>query len=312
MMFVFLTRSYDEGFRVFTGSGARADEKTAKDFDEALTFSGVKDSAEACAVMFRRKGKIYVLARSMDTGRKDKNTRNILFTFCVVLGRNEGDTARRIFSHLAGGWDECEEFMRSCLRSTSFEHEKFLAFLADYSPEAKLPPNYAILRCAKGGTPAVRTVRPSGFWRHVRYGAVYLAVIACVVYVTSGLHSSMNVTRIADEAKSYTDSAGAKLRSSEEELAALSADVHARLKALHDEEQALREAEGTIAELYDEARSAHEDIELSYRRIRSMQNADNREAEHLAKSSGEAADKAGAVSGTLPEKVKALREKLGL
>ena len=311
MMFVFLTRSYDEGFRVFTGSGTRADEKTAKDFDEALTFSGVKDSPEACTVMFRRKGKIYVLARSMDTGRKDKNTRNILFTFCVVLGRKEGDTARRIFSHLAGRWDECEEFMRSCL-GKNFEHEKFLAFLADYPAEAKLPPNYAILRCAKGGTPAVRTVRPSGFWRHVRYGAVYLAVIACVVYVTSGLHSSMNVTRIADEAKSYTDSADARLRSSEEELAALSADVHARLRAIHDEEQALREAEGTIAELYDEAQTAQENLELSYLRIRSMQNADTREAEHLAKSSGEAADKAGAVSDSLPEKVKALREKLGL
>ena len=310
-MFIFLTRSYDEGFRVCVDSGARADEATARDFDEALTFSGVKDSAEACAVMFRRKGKIYVLARSMDTGRKDKNTRNILFTFCVVLARNEGDTARRIFSHLAGRWDECEGFMRSCL-GKNFEHERFIAFLKDYPADVKLPPKNAIVRCAKGGVPAVRTVRPSGFWRHVRYGAVYLAVIACVVYVTSGLHSSMNVPRIAEEAKSYTDSAGAKLRSSEEEQEVLSADVHARLKAIHDEERALLEAKSAITGLYEEAQTAHENIELSYLRIRSMQNADSREAEHLAKSSGEAADKAGEFSSSLPEKVKALREKLGL
>lgn len=310
-MFMFLTRSYDEGFRVFTGSGAKADDAMAKDFDEAMTYSGVKDSSQACAVMFKRKGKVYVIARSMDTGRKDKNTRSILFTFCVVLDDREGDSARKIFSHLAERWGECEAFMRECL-GDKFAHEKFQSFLKNYPLNAAMPSKNYVLRSVSGSAPELNYVRPSGMKRHLRFAALYMAVIAVVVYVTSGLNYEHNIKHFVEDATVYADSAGEKLKGTSGELEALSADLHGRIAGLNAKLSELQEAERELAGLYAEARSADAELELSYLRIRSMENADNKEAEYLAKSSGEAADKAGAFSVSVLEKLRALREKLGM
>ena len=310
-MFMFLTRSYDEGFRVFTGSGAKADDKTAKDFDEAMTYSGVKDSPQACAVMFRRKGKVYVIARSMDTGRKDKNTRNILFTFCVVLDERDSDSARRIFSHLAGSWGECEAFMRECL-GEKFAHEKFVAFLENYPVNVEMPSKNYVLRSSGSSAPELNYVRPSGIKRHIRFAALYMAVIIAVVYVTSGLNYEHNIKHFVEEATTYADNASTKLKGSVAELEALSADVHARLADVRAKLSELQSAERELAGLYAEAQSADTELELSYLRIRSMENADSTEAEYLAKSSGEAADRAGEFSVSVQEKMKALREKLGM
>ncbi|MBQ7155977.1 MAG: hypothetical protein IJR85_10560 [Synergistaceae bacterium] len=317
-MFMFLTRSYDEGFKVFTGSGAKADEASAKDFDEAMAYSGVKDVSQACAVMFKRKGKVYVIARSMDTGRKDKNTRSILFTFCVVLDERDGDSARRIFSHLAERWGECEAFMRKCL-DEKFAQEKFQSFLKDYPINAEMPSKNYVLRSVKGSAPELNYIRPSGIKRHLRFAAVYMAVIAVVVYVTSGLNYEHNIKRFVEDATVYADNTGEKLRGTSGELEALSADIHSKLVKMNTQLaemnaqlSELQEAERELAGLYAEARSADAELELSYLRIRSMENADSREAEYLSKSSGEAADRAGEFSLRVLEKLKALREKLGM
>lgn len=310
-MFMFLTRSYDDGYRVLTGSGAKADEKTAAEFDEAMTYSGVKDSPNSCVVMFRRKGKVYVMARSMDTGRKDKNTRNILLTFCVVLDERERDSARRIFSHLAGSWGECEAFMRECL-GEKFAHEKFVAFLENYPVNVEMPAKNYVLRSSGSSAPELNYVRPSGMKRHIRFAALYIAVIVVVVYVTSGLNYEHNIKHFVEEATTYADAAGTKHKESVAELESLSADVRAKLAEARAKLAELESAERELSGLYAEAQSADAELELSYLRIRSMENADSSEAEYLAKSSGEAADKAGDFSLSVREKLKALRKKLGM
>ena len=310
-MFMFLTRSYDEGFRVFTGSGAKADEAAAKNFDEAMTYSGVKDSSLSCAVMFKKNGNVYVLARSMDTGRKDKNTRNIMFTFCIVLDEHDGDSARKIFSHLAERWGECEAFMRECL-GEKFAHEKFQSFLENYPLNVAMPSKNYVLRSVSGSAPELNYVRPSGMKRHIRFAALYMTIIAVIVYVTSGLNYEHNIKHFVDDATTYADSAGEKLKATAGELESISADIHARIAGLNAKLTELQEAERELAGFYVEARSADAELELSYLRIRSMENADSSEAEYLAKSSGEAADRAGEFSAGVLEKLKALREKLGM
>jgi peptidoglycan hydrolase CwlO-like protein len=133
-----------------------------------------------------------------------------------------------------------------------------------------------------------------------------------VVFVTSGLNYEHNIKHFVEDATVYADSAGEKLKGTAGELEALSADLHGRIAGLNAKLSELQEAERELAGLYAEARSADAELELSYLRIRSMENADSREAEYLAKSSGEAADKAGAFSVSVLEKLRALREKLGM
>ena len=319
--FIFLTRSYDEGFRVLTGSGFRADEKTAKEFDGLLKFSGVKDSAEPCAVMFRHGGKICVIARAMDTARRDKDTRNILFTFCVETDR---DSALKIFSRLVNNWDSAEESMRLCLddkqNRITFAHEKFTSFLKSYPLDAtlKIPAKNVITRCVKGSAPknipAVVETR-----RRLKGGltlaGMYLAVVAVVVAATMTFRDNANTERVQQimtDAKVYAELAGEKVSAAVREFGALSADVHGMEYVKVEFIDAYKEVSNAIPALHDELADAQSSLELSRTRINAITNAETDEAEQLAKFSGEAADKAAEISDSVREKISGLRKKLSL
>lgn len=319
--FIFLTRSYDEGFRVLTGSGFRADEKTAKEFDGLLKFSGVKDSAEPCAVMFRHGGKICVIARSMDTARRDKDTRNILFTFCVETDR---ESALKIFSRLVNNWDSAEESMRLCLddkqNRITFAHEKFTSFLKSYPLDAtlKVPAKNVITRCVKGSAPknipAVVETR-----RRLKGGltlaGMYLAVVAVVVAATMTFRDNANTERVQQimtDAKVYAELAGEKVSAAVREFGALSADVHGMEYVKVEFIDAYKEVSNAIPALHDELAEAQSSLELSRTRINAIENAETDEAEQLAKFSGEAADKAAEISDSVREKITGLRKKLSL
>ena len=327
--FIFLTRSYDEGFRVLTGSGFRADDKTAKEFDGLLKFSGVKDSAEPCAVMFRHGGNVCVIARSMDTARRDKDTRNILFTFCVETDR---DSALKIFSRLVNNWDSAEESMRLCLddkqNRITFAHEKFTSFLKSYPLDTalKVPAKNVIARCVKGSAPqnvpAVVETR-----RRLKGGltlaGMYLAVIAVVVAVTMTFRDKTNTERVQQimtGAANYASLAGEKVSAAVREFdalsgdiagrqyVALSGDIASRIETLTAYSEALKSMPG----LKEELAEAQSNLELSRTRINAIENAETDEAEQLAKFSAEAADKAAEISDVVRTKIVSLREKLSL
>ena len=327
--FIFLTRSYDEGFRVLTGSGFRADDKTAKEFDDLLKFSGVKDSAEPCAVMFRHGGNVCVIARAMDTARRDKDTRNILFTFCVETDR---DSALKIFSRLVNNWDSAEESMRLCLddkqNRITFAHEKFTSFLKSYPLDTalKVPAKNVIARCVKGSAPqnvpAVVETR-----RRLKGGltlaGMYLAVIAVVVAVTMTFRDKTNTERVQQimtGAANYASLAGEKVSAAVREFdalsgdiagrqyVALSGDIASRIETLTAYSEALKSMPG----LKEELAEAQSNLELSRTRINAIENAETDEAEQLAKFSAEAADKAAEISDVVRTKIVSLREKLSL
>ena len=327
--FIFLTRSYDEGFRVMTGSGLRADDKTAKEFDGLLKFSGVKDSAQSCSVMFRHNGKVCVIARSMDTGRRDKDTRNISFTFCVETDR---DSALKIFSRLVNNWDSAEEFMRSCLddkqNRITFAHERFTDYLKNYPQDSsiKIPAKNVIVRCVKDSAPKnVPAVVENS--RRLKGGlklaGLYLAVIAVVVYITMTFRDKINadhIQQVIDGASNYAALAGEKVSAAIREFDALSADIAGRryvsvsgdilnmIETLTAHSEALK----SMLTLKEELTDSQNNLELSRTRINAIENAEADEAEQLAKFSGEAADKAAEISEGVREKVSGLREKLGL
>ena len=327
--FIFLTRSYDEGFRVLTGSGFRADDKTAKEFDDLLKFSGVKDSAEPCAVMFRHGGNVCVIARSMDTARRDKDTRNILFTFCVETDR---DSALKIFSRLVNNWDSAEESMRLCLddkqNRITFAHEKFTSFLKSYPLDTslKVPAKNVITRCVKNSVPqnVPAVVEKS---RRLKGGltlaGMYLAVIAVIVAVTMTFRDNANTERIQQimsDAANYASLAGEKVSAAVREFdalsgdiagrqyVALSGDIASRIETLTAYSEALKSMPG----LKEELAEAQSNLELSRTRINAIENAETDEAEQLAKFSAEAADKAAEISDVVRTKIVSLREKLSL
>ena len=328
--FIFLTRSYDEGFRVLTGSGFRADDKTAKEFDDLLKFSGVKDSAEPCAVMFRHGGNVCVIARSMDTARRDKDTRNILFTFCVETDR---DSALKIFSRLVNNWDSAEESMRLCLddkqNRITFAHEKFTSFLKSYPLDTalKVPAKNVIARCVKGSAPqnvpAVVETR-----RRLKGGltlaGMYLAVIAVVVAVTMTFRDKTNTERVQQimtGAANYASLAGEKVSAAVREFEDLSGDIAAGkqhitvsgdINSLREILKAYDDAEESMPALKADLAEAPNSLELSRTRINAITNAETDEAEQLAKFSGEAADRAAELSESVRKKITGLREKLSL
>ena len=319
--FMFLTRSYDEGFRVLTGSGLRADDKTAKEFDGLLKFSGVKDSAESCAVMFRHGGKVCVIARSMDTAKRDKDTRNIPFTFCV---ETERESALKIFSRLVNNWDSAEESMRSCLddkqNRITFAHERFTDYLKNYPQDQslKVPAKNVIARCVKDSAPQnVPAVIENR--RRLKGGlklaGIYLAVIAVVVAITMTFKDNMNaehIHQIMTDATNYTSLAGEKVSAIIREFEALSADVHGMEYVKVEFIDAYKEVSNAIPSLQAELAEAQSNLELSRTRVSAIVNAEADEAEQLAKFSGEAADKAEAISEAVRTKITALREKLSL
>ena len=307
--FMFLTRSYDEGFRVLTGSGLRADDKTAKEFDGLLKFSGVKDSAESCAVMFRHGGKVCVIARSMDTARRDKDTRNIPFTFCVETDR---ESALKIFSRLVNNWDSAEESMRSCLddkqNRITFAHERFTDYLKNYPQDQslKVPAKNVIARCVKDSAPKnVPAVIENS--RRLK-GGLKLAI-------TMTFKDNMNaehIHQIMTDATNYTSLAGEKVSAIIREFEALSADVHGMEYVKVEFIDAYKEVSNAIPSLQAELAEAQSNLELSRTRVSAIVNAETDEAEQLAKFSGEAADKAEAISEAVRTKITALREKLSL
>ena len=319
--FTFLTRSYDEGFRVLTGSGFRADDKTAKEFESLLKFSGVKDSAEPCAVMFRHKGNVCVIARSMDTARRDKDTRNIPFTFCVETDR---DSALKIFSRLVNNWDSAEESMRSCLddkqNRITFAHEKFTDYLKNYPQDQslKLPAKNVIARCVKDSAPqnVPAVVEQSRRLKGgLKLAGIYLAVVAVVVFITMSFRDNMeaeHVKQIMTDAAGYADRAGDNVNAAVREFAALSGDIHGMEYVKVEFIDAYKEVSNALPSLQSELAEAQSSLELSRTRINSIANAEVDEAEQLAKFSGEAADKAAELSEGVRQKINVLREKLSL
>lgn len=328
-MFMYLTRSYDEGYRVFINSGTRADDEISAYFDDLLKYSTLKDTGSSSAALFRLNGKIYLFARSMDTGRRDKDTRNILFTFCFELQAGEAATALKIFSRLVNNWESAEQYMRSCLTgSLTFDYSGFTAYMKNYPSDSRLtiPAKNYVAKCVKDSQPQnIKAVRERGKFprlkRGVRWALCYLGAVIVVVLVTMLLQSNSNSKHIAtiiEEAESYAQSVSVEVNAVVSEFAELSQDVAGHyvisgdIEKLSQITEQIKTVKNSLPKLKEQLDEAADSLELSRSRIRSINNADSDEAEQLAKLSREAADNAKSKASEVREKINALRLQMPL
>ncbi len=134
--FLFLTRTRENDYRVYKNSGELAGDEAEKIFMDNLKISGITGTEEPFNVLNEDDGRFYVLAGGMKTGGKDREGRQVRFSFLCEL--DEYDEAMKIFLTLASKWEESVNFMRSCLDEKfdriNFSYIEFMNWLKNSKP----------------------------------------------------------------------------------------------------------------------------------------------------------------------------------
>ena len=195
--FLFLTRTRDNDYRVYKNSGELAEAESEKIFMDNLKISGITGTEEPFNVLSEDDGKFYVLAGGMKTGGKDREGRQVRFSFLCEL--DEYDEAMKIFLTLASKWEESVNFMRSCLDEKfdriTFSHIEFMNWLKSSKPEN-----------TKLNLHSNKTLKSKLF--------VLKAVLMAVLLITTGILTF------------YNYNIRAELDNSHEEIASLSAKIN--------------------------------------------------------------------------------------
>lgn len=167
--FYVLTRTWKTGYR-FTPEDHSAEEK----FYSLLKTAGIFATEEPFAVLYDG----CLIAGGMETGYRDKEGRAIRFSLMLETG----DTGK-CFAHLAGDWDNAEEFMRSCINWEEYSREEivfaaqdFVKWLEDYPESFRA---HAV-KWDKSGISELE-YKSSSLWPKV---CAVVAVIAAVVAVS--------------------------------------------------------------------------------------------------------------------------------
>ncbi|MBR0151945.1 MAG: hypothetical protein IJP89_11345 [Synergistaceae bacterium] len=118
--FLFMTRTRDKDYRLFSDSGEAAGYDDEQFFSGLLKSSGVNGTENPFAVLTEHDSALYLIAGGMKTGSKDREGRPVRFTFCLEFPSHEQQNALNAFSLIASKWDEATALMSSCVDAESF------------------------------------------------------------------------------------------------------------------------------------------------------------------------------------------------